>query len=115
MAVEGIDPAILLEPFAEMIRPIVGQLSVIIGGVFGLYLVLILIRIYYERKKVSLLKRIHDDMHYLRMQTVGALPKKQSLLHRALAKLAPYKFQPKEEPFDDKPKKRHKKRKSSKK
>ena len=112
MATEVIDPTILLEPFGEMIQPIVGQLSVIIGGVFGLYLILILIRIYYERKKVSLLKRIHDDMHYLRLQTVGQLPKKQSLLHRALAKLAPYKFQPKEEPFDDKPVQKHKRSKT---
>jgi hypothetical protein len=118
MAVEGIDPSILLEPFAELIQPIVGQLSVIIGGVFGLYLILILIRIYYERKKVSLLKRIHDDMHYLRMQTVGELPKKQSLLHRTLARLAPYRFQPKEVPFEEKKKRKrstkstvHKKRK----
>jgi hypothetical protein len=111
MAVEGIDQNILLEPFAELITPVVGQLSVILGGVFGLYILLILIRIYYERKKVSLLKRIHDDMHYLRMQTVGELPKKQSLLHRALASLAPYKFQPREEPFDDtKIKKRRKKK-----
>ncbi len=111
MATEVIDPAILLEPFAELIAPIVSQLSVIIGGVFGLYLLLILIRIYYERKKVSLLKRIHDDMHYMRLQTVGELPRKQSLLHRALAKLAPYKFQPREQPFDDKAIKKHKKRK----
>jgi hypothetical protein len=49
-------------PLAEIIQPFFKQLTILFGGIAGLYLVLILARIFYERKKVSLLRDIRYDL-----------------------------------------------------
>jgi hypothetical protein len=61
--VSVIDPSVLsvLEP----ITPIFQKVSVIVGGLFGVYLLLLVARIYYERKKVKLLKDIRYDLDQL--------------------------------------------------
>jgi len=56
MAVEGL---------ANIFLPIIENVKVIVGGIFGLYVVLLGVRIYYERQKVSLLKDIRYDLDYL--------------------------------------------------
>lgn len=57
----------LLQPVVDTIRPLFIQLSVLVGGIFGLYFLLILFRIYYERKKVRLLQHIRFDLDQLNM------------------------------------------------
>ncbi|PIN76734.1 hypothetical protein COV17_01360 [Candidatus Woesearchaeota archaeon CG10_big_fil_rev_8_21_14_0_10_36_11] len=54
-----------LQPLADTIQPFFGKLSVIVGGLFGLYIILIFVRIYYERKKVKLLRDIRYDLDHL--------------------------------------------------
>ncbi len=54
-----------LQPLVETIRPVILQLSVILGGIFGLYLILILVRIYYERKNLKVLQAIRYDFDHL--------------------------------------------------
>lgn len=49
----------------ETIRPLLFKFSLMVGGIFGLYLLLILIRIYYERRKVKLLQDIRFDLDRL--------------------------------------------------
>jgi hypothetical protein len=51
-----------LEPLIETVRPLLLKMSVVVGGVFGLYLIVVITRIYYERKKVKLLKAIRYDL-----------------------------------------------------
>jgi|ETN02SMinimDraft_4_1059925.scaffolds.fasta_scaffold164662_2 hypothetical protein len=54
-----------LEPLIEIIRPLVVKVSFLIGGIFGAYLILILVRVYYEHKKVLLLEDIKYDLDRL--------------------------------------------------
>lgn len=54
-----------LQPLVETIRPFILQLSVILGGIFGVYLILILVRIYYERKNLKVLQAIRYDFDHL--------------------------------------------------
>ena len=49
----------------NVIQPIVSGLKYVVGGLFGLYILLVLIRIHYERKKVNLLKDIRYDLDHL--------------------------------------------------
>ncbi|MBR9682932.1 hypothetical protein GOV03_00120, partial [Candidatus Woesearchaeota archaeon] len=53
------------QPLMEVIQPAVGTISAIVGGLFGLYLIFIVARLYYERKKVKLLRNINYDLDYL--------------------------------------------------
>ena len=55
----------LLQPLIEAIRPIMGTVSAVVGGIFGLYLIFIIARLYYERRKVRLLRNINYDLDYL--------------------------------------------------
>tara|TARA_Y100000310_G_scaffold295459_1_gene326788 strand:+ start:4523 stop:4840 length:318 start_codon:yes stop_codon:yes gene_type:complete len=49
-------------PLAEVIQPLIKQFTILFGGIAGLYLLLVLARVYYERKKVRLLKDIRFDL-----------------------------------------------------
>ncbi len=46
----------------DVLQPVVTWLKYVVGGLFGLYIFLVLIRIHYERKKVNLLKDIRFDL-----------------------------------------------------
>lgn len=54
-----------LEPVANTILPMLTKLSVVVGGIFGLYVILIIIRIYYERKNMKILQDIRYDLDQL--------------------------------------------------
>src|SRR3989338_2645265 len=51
-----------LAPLAELLGPLLVKLSVLVGGIFGLYVILIILRIYYERKNMKLLQHIRYDL-----------------------------------------------------
>ncbi len=51
-----------LMALAEAIRPFITQLGIAVGGVFGLYFLLLFVRIHYERKKVRLLEEIRYNL-----------------------------------------------------
>ncbi len=57
-----------LQPLADVLRPLFLRLSVIVGGIFGLYVFLIAIRVYYERKKIRILRDIRYDFDQLNIQ-----------------------------------------------
>ncbi len=54
-----------LQPLQEAILPVVKTFSALVGGIFGLYLILILVRIYYERKNFKVLKEIKTEIEQL--------------------------------------------------
>ena len=54
-----------LQPLVDGVQPFFLKLSVLVGGIFGLYVILILVRVYYERKKVKLLQNIRFDLDQL--------------------------------------------------
>jgi phosphate/sulfate permease len=55
----------VFQPLIDTIKPIMGFVSAVVGGLFGLYLIFIISRLYYERKKVKLLKNINYNLDYL--------------------------------------------------
>jgi len=56
-----------IQPLVDFFQPIFVKASVIVGGIFGVYLLLLIARVYYERKKVKLLQDIRFDMDQLNM------------------------------------------------
>tara|TARA_Y100000031_G_scaffold141356_1_gene169835 strand:+ start:200 stop:661 length:462 start_codon:yes stop_codon:yes gene_type:complete len=65
-----------LQPLVDTIQPLLKRLSLLVGGLFGLYLILILARVYYERKKVKLLEAIRYDLDRWNMHN-GVISSKQ--------------------------------------
>ena len=51
-----------LQPLIDLVQPVFIKASLVVGGIFGLYLILILVRIHYERKKVKILQDIRYDL-----------------------------------------------------
>lgn len=56
-----------LQPLVDTIQPFLKKVSVLVGGIFGLYLILILLRVHYERRSIKLLKDIRYDLDQLNM------------------------------------------------
>ncbi len=79
----ALDITSLIQPLIDSIGPLIIKLGVFVGGVGLLYLVLILIRVYYEREKVQLLKdirynQVQMNKHYGVKYTI----KKKGLIKR---------------------------------
>ncbi|MBI2146254.1 hypothetical protein HYU22_02860 [Candidatus Woesearchaeota archaeon] len=56
-----------LPPLLDSLQPLLQKLSLIVGGIFGLYIILILVRIHYERKTLKTLQDIRYDLDHLNM------------------------------------------------
>ena len=54
-----------LQPIVDLVQPALLKLSVLVGGIFGLYLLLLFFRVHYERKKVRILQDIRYDLDKL--------------------------------------------------
>ena len=63
-APESID---LMQPLIDFFQPIFVKASLVVGGIFGIYLILLIARVHYERKKVKLLQDIRFDLDQLNM------------------------------------------------
>ncbi len=51
-----------IDVLTETIQPIVQKVSILLGGLFGIYFLLLLSRVYYEHQKVRLLRQIRYDL-----------------------------------------------------
>ncbi len=49
----------------DILQPIFQKLNLLVGGIFGLYFILTIVRIHYERKKARLLADIRKDVDLL--------------------------------------------------
>ena len=47
------------------LQPILQKISLLVGGIFGIYVILAVMQIYRERKKVKLLQDIRNDLDLL--------------------------------------------------
>ena len=54
-----------LQPVMDIFQPFFAKLSLLAGGVLGIYLLLLLVRVYYERKKARILSDIKYDLDSL--------------------------------------------------
>lgn len=74
-----------LQPLVEIIRPLLLKASLLVGGIFGIYIILILVRIHYERRNMKLLQQIRYDLdqqnyHY----GIPSSPEKKGFWHRLI-------------------------------
>lgn len=60
-----LDPTLLILPIIDKIQPILINLSLLVGGIFGLYLIMTLSKIYYDRKNSRLLQDIRFNLDQL--------------------------------------------------
>jgi hypothetical protein len=56
-----------IQPLIDFFQPIFVKASLVVGGIFGVYLILLIARVHYERKKVKLLQDIRFDLDQLNM------------------------------------------------
>lgn len=52
----------LFQGLVETVSPLFLKASLLVGGVFGIYLILLMIRIYYEHRKMKILKDIRFNL-----------------------------------------------------
>ncbi len=64
---ESVDVMGGLQPIVEAIGPIVTKITILLGGLAGVYAILLLARVHYERKKVKILENIRYDLDHLNM------------------------------------------------
>ncbi|HIH11947.1 TPA: hypothetical protein HA241_07185 [Candidatus Woesearchaeota archaeon] len=57
----------VFQPVVDTIQPLLIKISLLVGGLFGIYVILLLARVYYERKKVHILEDIRYDLDRLNM------------------------------------------------
>ncbi len=104
-----------LQPLAELLGPVIVKLSLLVGGIFGLYIILILLRVYYERKNMKLLQHIRynldqQNQHY----GIPSSREKIGFLHKYVVdKLFPRHLEKHYLPFNGKREKRKASPKSS--
>ena len=69
-------------PVLEVIRPLFIRLSVLFGGIFGLYVILVGFRVYYERKSLKTLEAIRYDLDALNeSQGIDSSLHRKHILH----------------------------------
>ena len=54
-----------LTPIIDAVKPLVVKVTLLLGGIAGVYAILLLARIHYERKKVKILEHIRYDLDNL--------------------------------------------------
>ncbi len=55
-----------LQPVADVISPMLGTVSWLLGGFFGLYLIFVVIKLYFDYRRIKLLRAIRDDVRFLK-------------------------------------------------
>lgn len=70
-----------LIPLVESIRTLVSTVSWLVGGIFGIYFILLVMRWWYSRRQVKLLKQIRHLL-WLQNEHLGIRYEKKSLLKR---------------------------------
>lgn len=56
-----------LQPVLNTFQPLISELILVLGGIAGLYLIMVIARVFYERKKVKLLTKILYDLDHMNM------------------------------------------------
>ncbi len=62
---------LLLGDFWNTLQPIFEWLSWLLGGIFGLYVLYFLIRLYFDRKRIKLLKEVRKDVEFLKEHSLN--------------------------------------------
>ncbi len=97
-----------LGPLFELINPVIVKLSVLVGGIFGLYVILIILRVHYERKNMKLLQHIRYNLDQQNQYYgIPSSQEKRGFVHaHILDKLFPFHVKRHYQPFPSKKEKR---------
>ena len=77
-----------LQPLADTVAPFFAKLNILVGGLFGIYAILLVARVWYERKKVKLLELILYDLDHQNMRDgIHYSSQKPTILHRVWQKI----------------------------
>lgn len=88
-----------LQPLFSMLQPIISKFVWVLGGIAGIYLIMVLARVHYERKKVKILTKMLYDLDHLNMHHgIKCSRDKKGLIKRIIA----YFRKPKDESFKKK-------------
>ncbi|MDP3733964.1 MAG: hypothetical protein Q8R37_01930 [Nanoarchaeota archaeon] len=99
----GVDVDTILQPMIDLLQPYLEALSFIGGGILILYVVLLIMRVRYERQKVKILKDIRYDLDQLNMHYgVRHSAEKKGFLTKALQYLKGTKYKAEENPKNGK-------------
>ena len=52
----------VLQPLGDLIAIVMNQIKLLVGGLFGLYVIFFIIRFFYERKNRQILMQIKHDL-----------------------------------------------------
>ena len=52
----------LADPILQNFQPLFVKITLIFGGLFGLYIFILILNVYYQRQKVKILKDIRYDL-----------------------------------------------------
>ena len=66
-----------LEPLANVIGRVMGVLQILVGGIFGLYFILVLLRLLEYRRMIKHLGDIKKEIIKLNENLTGKKPKKK--------------------------------------
>jgi len=98
------------------IQPLLTKLSVVVGGIFGLYFILIIVRVYYERRKVKILEDIRYDLDRLNdSRGISYSAQRRRLLGRVMTYISKYASKSVNKELEKMRKKKLKSKKKSKK
>ena len=74
-----------LQPLVDTIRPLIIKASLLVGGIFGIYIILLAFRVYYERRNQILLEHIRYDLDQLnKHQGIPSSQERKSFFHKAI-------------------------------
>lgn len=78
-----------LQPILGIIQPFISQIVWVLGGIAGIYLIMVIARVHYERKKVRLLTKMLYDLDHLNMHHgIKCSRDKKGLIRRIIHKIA---------------------------
>ncbi len=84
-----------LQPLFDLIQPLLAKLSLLIGGIFGLYVLLLVVRVYYERQKVKLLEDIRFNLDTLNTKMkIETSKDKPTIMKKFLRRMKPTIIRP---------------------
>ena len=66
-----------LTPYYSTVEQIIGTISLLVGGIFGIYLIILVIRLIYLKKTFDFYKEIKADMARLEKKIDGIAGKKK--------------------------------------
>lgn len=63
---------VFFDQVIDTVGPVLEWLSWLLGGIFGLYLLYFLLRLYFDRRRVVLLKEVRGDVEFLKEHSLSS-------------------------------------------